>query len=114
MMVKSKEKLNRIWKKFIHRFCSKQYIKHLLLMIAITLIAGLILSMLVTRSVTVNDMVIRYTRPPSEELDTEGYSEGTEEMPAEAGTPAEGEAPAEAEPPAGEAAPEDAQISAGE
>lgn len=116
IMVQIKGKSIRVWKKLINKFCNKQYIKHLLLITVVTLIAGLILSMLITRSITVNDMVIRYTEPPSEEFDTEGYSgeDETEETPAEADTPAGEEVPPEADTPAGEAAAPEADIPDGE
>ena len=56
------------------KFFTRQYLKHILLVIFIVILIGLLLSIPIARRTTVNDTTIKYTEPPVEELDTEGYS----------------------------------------
>ncbi len=86
IMTSFRKKSTQSFKKTVSKFFTKQYLKHILLVIFITLIIGLLLSVPIARSTTVNDTTIKYTEPPVEELDTEGYSgEGQEEVPADEG-----------------------------
>ena len=106
-----RKKSTQSFKKTVSKFFTKQYLKHILLVIFITLIIVLLLSVPIARSTTVNDTTIKYTEPPVEELDTEGYSgEGQEEVPADEGQttpenegqPAPEETPVEPENPVAE------------
>lgn len=76
-----RKKSTQSFKKTVSKFFTRQYLKHILLVIFITLIIGILLSVPIAKSTTVNDTTIKYTEPPVEELDTEGYSgEGQEEV----------------------------------
>jgi len=114
IMVPFKKKSTQILKRITSKFFNRQYIKHILLVTFIALIIGILFSIPIARSTTVNDTTIKYTKPPVEEMDTEGYNgEGQpeeapaeaeqpvlEETPADSGQPAQEEAPAEPETPA--------------
>ena len=82
-MISIKKRWVNIFHKIGNRLHDKQYIKHFFLMVIITIISGVILSIFLARSITVNDTVIRYTEPPLEEFESEGYSgdEMSEEQP---------------------------------
>ena len=81
-----RKKSTQSFKKTVSKFFTRQYLKHILLVIFITLIIGILLSVPIAKSTTVNDTTIKYTEPPVEELDTEGYSgEGQEEVPEDEG-----------------------------
>lgn len=95
-------------KRTVSKFFTIQYLRHILLVIFITLIIGFLLSLPIARKTTVNDTTIKYTQPPVEEFDTEGYSGASpvpEETPAESEPPAPEETPAEQETPVPEEPP---------
>lgn len=89
-------------KRTVSKFFTRQYLGHIFLVIFITLIIGFLLSLPIARRTTVNDTTIKYTQPPVEELDTEGYSGEAlpEETPVEPEQPAQEEIPVEPEQPA--------------
>lgn len=115
-MIPFKKNSRQTFKKITSKFFSRQYIKHALLIIFITLIIGLLLSIPIAKSTTVNDTTIKYTEPPVEELDTEGYNgeESPEEAPVAAELPAQEETPADMDLPAPEETPAEPEIPAEE
>ncbi len=96
-----RKKSTQSFKKIVSKFFTRQYLKRILLVIFIVILIGLLLSIPIARRTTVNDTTIKYTEPPVEELDTEGYSGQeqpvSEEAPVEEGQSAPEGTPVEPE-----------------
>ncbi len=99
-----RKKSTQSFKKIVSKFFTRQYLKHILLVIFIVILIGLLLSIPIARRTTVNDTTIKYTEPPVEELDTEGYS-GQEQPVSEEEQSVPEEAPVEEGQPAPEGTP---------
>lgn len=84
-MTPKQEKLDKIKQKFINKIHDRTYWKHILAAAGIAAAAGIVASLFISGKTTVNDIAIRYTEAPAEELDTEGYSgeEVQEDIPSE-------------------------------
>lgn len=78
-----RKKSTQSHKRIVSQFFTKQYLKHSLVVIFITFLIGLLLSIPIVKKTTVNDTTIKYTEPPAEELDTEGYSGEEQPVPEE-------------------------------
>lgn len=81
----SKNKIPKIKNKIIEKLHDKSFWKHFGICAVIALALGTVVSVFVSKGTTVNDMIIRYTEPPAEQLETEG-------------NPVEIESPAEIQP----------------
>lgn len=81
----SKNKIPKMKNKIMEKLHDKSFWKHFGICAAIALVLGTVVSVFVSKGTTVNDMIIRYTEPPAEQLETEG-------------NPVEIESPAEIQP----------------
>lgn len=70
-----KEKIQHIKLIVIRKIHDRSFWKRFGVVAGIAVAAGLVISLFLTRVTTVNDMIIRYTEPATEELETEGFEE---------------------------------------
>lgn len=90
-----KEKIQQIKLVIIKKVHDSSFWKRFGAVTGIAAAAGLVISLFLARVTTVNDMIIRYTEPVTEELETEGFEEEIAETPEEELS----EVPPEEEPP---------------